>query len=162
MRLASGYHIEETISNKVGRSIISADIAGDDFDIAVNSATRVRTIRGKSWASEDDGHTWHRTATPDTALFYFLTAPLGSLPAQFVVQQTNAEGDHAVSLLVVKAEPPPAPEMIVRFWVAQAVQGKTWIERFSGPEMFMGAAVHVDARYTRVDDVSQIEVPSTN
>jgi hypothetical protein len=163
MRLASGFHIEETVSTDKGKSLIVADVAGDDFDIMINAATRVLSVRQKSWSSQDGGKTWSATDKSDSALSFFLIAPVMGVKspdnARLVVVDQHVEGDHSVTVLELRYDPPPPPERVSRFWVAAIPGGKSWIERFSGPETFMGGLVHVDALYTKVDEISSIETP---
>jgi hypothetical protein len=163
MRQASGYHIEATISTNNGRSLISADIAGDDYDVAINAQVKVRQVRGRNWGSQDGGKTWRSNNSPDDAIFNFLRAPLmgGKLPnnGRLVTAQHAPEGSRTVTLLELHFDPLPEEASRIRYWVIKAPDGKTWIERFSGPVTFMGSVVRVDARYSKVDEVARIAPP---
>jgi hypothetical protein len=164
MRQASGYHVEATISNNNNaKSLISADIAGDDYDVTINSGVKVRQVRGRSWGSQDGGKTWHNNNSPDSAIFDFLRAPLmgGKLPSngRLATVQQSTEGGRTVTLLELRFDPPPDKEFLIRYWVIKAPDGKTWIEHFSGPVTFLGSVVLVDARYSKVDEVARIAPP---
>jgi hypothetical protein len=163
MRQASGYHVEATISNNNAKSLISADIAGDDYDVTINSGVKVRQVRGRYWGSQDGGKTWHSNNSPDSAIFDFLRAPLmgGKLPSsgRLATVQQSTEGGRTVTLLELRFDPPSDKEFLIRYRVIKAPGGEIWIEQFSGPVTFLGTVVLVDARYSKIDEVARIAPP---
>lgn len=163
MRQASGYHVEATLSINNNKSLVSADIAGDDYDVTINSGVAVRHARGKDWSSQDGGKTWRASKSSDDAIFDLLRAPLrgAKVPSNgrlAMVQQDN-ERERKVALLELRFDPPSDKEFQIRYWVAKAQGDRTWIERFNGPVTFMGSLVIVDARYSKVDEIMRIAPP---
>jgi hypothetical protein len=162
MRLASGFHVEETISTDDGKnSHVSADIAGDDSDITINGTTRIRTVHQASWTSMDGGRTWS-TENSSENLYHFLTVPVMGVKfpdkAKLVQVHRQAFADRTVTLMELQFDPPAPPELSTRYSVVEA-NDKSTFEHFSGLETFSGRAVHVDADYSKINQISDIPKP---
>jgi hypothetical protein len=163
MRTASGFHVDCVIKNGDKSSSISADIAGDDFDVTVGSV-ETRTVGGKAWAKQDGDKGWH-SSTSDEAMLTFLRDPImgGKLHGtkKPVVVGTTEETDGTATEIEIPSDNPvPGAAYVIRLLVFQPKDGQPWIRRFSGPEVFLGQnVVLVDASYSKVDEIDEIEAP---
>jgi hypothetical protein len=161
MQQASGYHVEAVISNKDRRIPVSADIAGNDYDISV-SGTRTRKVGASYWISQDGGQSWRNTV-PDSGLFDLLTAPMvqSTLPDRFRLAEIERSTEANLTVVLLQLQVDQQSDDQIQYRVVTMPSGKTWIDRFTGRMTFAGGLVMVDALYSKVGEISRIMPPRT-
>jgi hypothetical protein len=178
MRTASGYHVDATSSDKNNKTPISGDIAGDDYDLTVNSNNRVCKVKEKFWTSQDGGQHWQEGA-PDDEIFLFVKSILkgnsrmadGGIidKSRYVSLQRTVTGDKTVTCVEVWLGPLPNPlqnplpdnEDMPHYWIAETKNGDTWIEHVKSKASLRSAIVSIDATFTKFNEISIITPPSS-
>jgi formylglycine-generating enzyme required for sulfatase activity len=176
MRTASGYHVDALYSDGSGKTTVSGNIAGDDYDLAINSNNRVCKVKEKFWTSQDAGQHWQESAADDGIFLLIKSILKGSSRLEdggvidnfrYVSLQSTVAGDTTVKCVEVWLGPLPDPlpsplpdnESMPHYWIVNSSSGEALIERVTCKLPFHSSIVAVDATFTKVNEISIIAPP---
>jgi formylglycine-generating enzyme required for sulfatase activity len=172
-RLASGYHAEGRFDNGTTVNVLSGDVAGDDYDLSLDSGTRVCKVNNRYWNSQDNGVHW-QTAAVDDQFYEFIKAALrplmrdsagNQLDASRFVMVPSGTTDSAVSCVEVWVDPipdglnghiPDNPDQ-PHYWIKREADGKKSMNRLKRKISFQGHDGTLDLRISQINEISLIQ-----
>jgi len=177
MRLASGFHVEAQFYDGGTIVTLSGDIAGDDYDLALDSGVRTCKVNSAFWNSQDSGAHW-QTAAVDDQYYQFVKSALrpsmrdaagNQLDAsRFVIVPATAATDPSINCIEVWIDSIPVTSTgsipddaeLPHYWIKSAEDGKKLVVRVRCKLLFQGRQGTVDLSLSKINEISLIQPPS--